>query len=281
MTTDRPSVVVGYDASENADRGLDWAAAYARERHLPVTVYASSGDLDYLPEWTADKRSMVVDGWLSRAQARLSDAGVTDIRLISGSGRIVPDLIDASKTAQLMVLGAQGHSALGGMLVGSVSQHLTRHAHCPVVVVRGDHCSEKKRVVVGVDGSEHALRALEFAFDYASWTGSTLVAAHGRGLSMSNGPLALDLSESEAEGLEEGKRMVAEMTAGLREKYPDVHVEVEVVPMPGVRVLADASAGASLLVVGSRGRGGFLGLLLGSVSASVLTHAPCPVAVIR
>lgn len=280
MTSQQP-VVVGYDASADADRGLDWAAEYAKLRGLQLEVYSSSGDLEYLPEWTMDKREEVVQNWLDRAAARLREVGVEDWKANAGTGRVVPDLLEASKRSALIVLGAQGHGVVGGMVIGSVSQHLTRHASCPVVVVRGAHSTDSRRVVVGVDGSETSQKALEFAFEYASWSGQTLVAVHGRSVSAMNGPFDIDVAPAVAGEMESAERLLSEASAGLREKYPDVEVLLEVMPVPAIRALADASVNASLVVVGTRGRGGFLGLLLGSVSSTVLQHAQCSVAVVR
>ncbi len=281
MSATRPPVVVAYDASEDADRGLDWAAGYAAARGLPVQVYASGGDLEYLPEWTAADRAPVVEDWLERGRKRLAERGFEDVELVAGKGPVVPDLLEASREAHLVVVGAQGHSALGGLVIGSVSQHLSRHAACPVVVVRETEAADARRIVVGVDGSETSVRALEFAFDQASWTGTEVAVVHGRGVAANNGPLAVDISPAVADSMAEATRLLSELTAGLREKYPDVAVSLEAVPLPPIRAIADASATASLVVVGTRGRGGFLGLLLGSVSSTVLTHARCPVAVVR
>lgn len=281
MSSAAQPVLVAYDASADADRGLDWAADYARLRGLPLTVFASSGDLEYLPEWTVEKRDEIVRGWLDRAAERLRARGVEEFTTKIGEGRVVPDLLDASQDATVLVLGAQGHGVVGGMVIGSVSQHLTRHASCPVVVVRGAHSPEAQRIVVGVDGSELSMKALEFAFDQASWTGSELVAVHGRSVTAINGPFDVNLASVVGDEIDEAERTLAESVAGLREKYPDVQVELQAVPLPGLRAIADASVNASLVVVGSRGRGGFLGLLLGSVSSSVLQHAKCSVAVVR
>jgi nucleotide-binding universal stress UspA family protein len=280
MTSQQP-VVVGYDASSDADRGLDWAAEYAKLRGLPLEVYSSSGDLEYLPEWTMDKREEVVKNWLDRAATRLREIGVEDWKAVAGTGRVVPDLLEASKRSAMIILGAQGHGVVGGMVIGSVSQHLTRHASCPVVVVRGAHATESRRVVVGVDGSETSQKALEFAFEYASWTGHSVVAVHGRSVNAMNGPFDIDVAPAVAGEMDSAERLLSEAAAGLREKYPDVEVHLEAVPVPAVRALADASVNAALVVVGTRGRGGFIGLLLGSVSSTVLQHAECSVAVVR
>jgi nucleotide-binding universal stress UspA family protein len=259
-------VVVAYDGSADAERGLEWAIRHARARRLPLEVIASAGDLEYLPERTAQEADDLVASWLDRAGLLLAESGIGDWSTTGTKERIVPALVDASEAASLVVVGAQGHTVIGGIVLGSVSQHVTRHARCPVVVVRGTPGAGDPRVVVGVDGSRPNRKALEFAFAHADLSGSPVLAVHGR---------------SGHGDLEEAERLLAEAVAGLRDDFPDVPVELSAVPLPAVRALADASAAASLVVVGSRGRGGFAGLLLGSVSATVLQHAQCPVAVVR
>jgi len=273
-------VLVGYDGSADAERGLAWAIEYAEPRRLPVEVVATSGDIEYLPERTAQQAQQLVRAWLEEAAARLKESSVADWTTTASPGKVVPELIEASKSASLLVLGAQGHGVLGGMLLGSVSQHLTRHAACPVVVVRSSQ-ADSRRVVVGVDGSAASLKALAFAFDVAETSRGTVVAVNGRSVTAINGPWDVDVAPAVAEELEAAERMLGEAVAGLRSEYPDVPVELLPMPVPAVRALGDASTNAAMVVVGTRGRGGFLGLLLGSVSATVLQHAKCPVAVVR
>ncbi len=281
MSSSAQRVIVAYDGSADSDRGLDWAIGYAGRRSLPIEVYSSSGDLEYLPERTEDQAGDLVEGWLEGAAARLKDSGSRDWTTTATKGKVVPELIEASKDASMLVVGAQGHGVLGGMLLGSVSQHLTRHAHCPVVVVRGAHAPTSNRVVVGVDGSDASLKALRFGFQYADVVDGSVVAVHGRSMTAMNGPWDVDVAPAVAEEMDSAQRLLAEAVAGLREEYPDVPLELQPMPLPAVRALADASLTAALVVVGTRGHGGFMGLLLGSVSGSVLQHAQCPVAVVR
>jgi len=95
--------------------------------------------------------------------------------------------------------------------------------------------------------------------------------------------LTFDLAQSDLADRHqrEAEQLVAEACAAARSAYPDVDVEPEAIPVRPGPVLVDASAAASLVVVGSRGRGAFTGLLLGSVSQHVLHHALCDVAVVR
>lgn len=280
-TPDPRRVVVAYDGSSDADCGLDWAIDYARVHSAPLEVFASSGDVEYLPERATQEADQLMGAWLDQARAQLEASGVEDWSTTATPGKVVPELIEASQSASLLVVGAQGHSVIGGMLLGSVSQHLTRHAHCPVAVVRGARSERSTRIVVGVDGSDASLTALRFAFEHAARVDGTVVVVHGQSVTAINGPWDVDVAPAVAEELLESKRLLAESVAGVRADHPDVRVEISAMPVPAVRALADASAAASLVVLGTRGRGGFMGLLLGSVSASVLQHAQCPVVVVR
>jgi nucleotide-binding universal stress UspA family protein len=270
-------VVVAYDGSAGAALGLEWAIEHARTNRVPLEVVASTGDLVLIPERSAQEDDDLLGEWLGQAERRLREAGVEEFRTRGTPDKIVPVLIEASKSAALVVVGAQGHGYLRGLVMGSVSQHVARHAHCPVVVVREVGKRGSTRVVVGVDGSEENHKAVEFAFAAAAPYGGPLVAVSGRGLSATG---SWDAARTEAE-IAEVDPMLIEATDRVRREHPDVPVELVSAPLPPIRAIADASADAALVVVGSRGRGGFAGLLLGSVSAAVLQHAQCPVAVVR
>jgi nucleotide-binding universal stress UspA family protein len=190
-------------------------------------------------------------------------------------------LVAASDEAAAVVVGSRGLGGFHGLLVGSVSAQVATHARSPVVVVRSP-ATTTDRIVVGVDGSPHSVAALGYAFEQADWRSSALVAVHAwsRPVSSEPGdilPLVYDATEVQAEE----SRVLAEAVAGWSERYPDVPVEQRVVRGHAASVLSDESREAQLLVVGSRGHGGFTGLLLGSVSHRVLHHARCPVAVVR
>jgi nucleotide-binding universal stress UspA family protein len=159
--------------------------------------------------------------------------------------------------------GSRGLGAVGTLFLGSTGVELTARAACPVVAVRGrEH--KAQRIVVGVDGSDTSLRALEYGFDEAALRGARLTAIH-----------AVEHPVNEADS------GITDTVARLRERFTDVPAELTTVTAHPAEALINASADADLLVVGSRGRGGFRGLLLGSVSQTVLHHADCPVAVQR
>ena len=194
-------------------------------------------------------------------------------------------LIAASKVAEIVVVGSHGRGALPSAVLGSVSQQVAIHASCPVVVVRGNgtlNGADSGRVVVGVDGSDASEPALGYAFAYASSTGSSLTAVHTwwweplEGVSLGE-PWTGDWTQI----ADQETSLISELLAGWTDRYPDVPVERHIVRGDPVVELLDQSQHASLLVVGSRGRGGFVGLLLGSVSRRILKRATCPVAVVR
>jgi len=178
------------------------------------------------------------------------------------------------------VVGDRGLGGFTGLLVGSVAVELAAHAHCPVLVARGT-VDPALPVLVGVDGSPANQPAIGYAFEQAALRRVPLVALHAWAHPVASGsgdmlPLVYDLDEVQAAE----ERVLSEALAGWSEKYPDVTVE-RVVRHGSVRsTLIEASGRAQLVVVGARGRGGFAGLLLGSVSQAVLHHAACPVAVV-
>ena len=283
MTT--TPLLVAYDGSVDARRALTWSAEESLRTGSPVHVLAVDEVLP--PGWggvapaAVFTEGYVIDssGLLEEAEGLLRAAGVTAVTTERRTGAVAAELVRAAGSAATVVLGSRGHGPVGEALIGSVSQHVARHAPCPVVVVREPRDPDARRIVVGVDGSPESSAALDHAFRRAEATGESVVAIHGVHVRAPSTdvwaaePRTVDLAARE--------RLLAEAVAGLREDHPDVVLEQEVVAVAPARCLADASASASLVVVGSRGLGWFSGLLLGSVSQAVLQRATCPVAVVR
>lgn len=269
-------VVVGYDGSSDSELALDWADELAAEQGRALRVLISEVDptqvLEATSDWHAAKMAELerdVKDRLAAARARDTAHELVDVPPTQA-------LIDASARAATVVVGARGHSLLSGVVLGSVSQHVARHASCPVVVTRTPYHPDSSRVVVGIDGSTGSRKALEFAFDHASRSGSSVTAVHAWRNNARGYP-----GTGLVEEIEAAERILAEALAGFGDRYPDVQVAAEAIPVAPQRALADASQAAELVVVGSRGLGAFAGLLMGSVSQSVLHHAQCPVAVVR
>lgn len=284
MTTTLP-ILVPYDGSSDAKRALLWAAAESVRTSTPVRVMVVNEVLP--PTWGGvGGMAVVTDGFvldaaglLEQAQKTLADVGVGHVVAEQRSGHVVDELLRAAATCSTLVVGSRGHGRVGEALLGSVSQHLARHATCPVVVVREAKDSQASRIVVGIDGSQNSVAALEYACRRAEITGETVAAIHAWHVRVPS----TDVWSSDARSVDtEGHELLlAESIAGVRQDHPDVHLEQEVVAVAPATCLVDASNGASLVVVGSRGLGFFSGMLLGSVSQALLQGARCPVAVVR
>jgi nucleotide-binding universal stress UspA family protein len=162
---------------------------------------------------------------------------------------------------------------------------VTTHAECPVVVVPNDlrpSAHDGPTVVVGVDGSKASARAIDFAFEQADSSQATVIAVHAWTspfLTYEDGASTLQFDEEQVRA--ESELLVAESVAGAAADHPDVRWTTELVPGSAAEALVRRSESADLVVVGSRGRGGFTGLLLGSVGQSVLHHVHCPIAIVR
>lgn len=193
-------------------------------------------------------------------------------------------LVEQSRDAQAVVVGSRGTGAFAELLVGSTGVGLAAHARCPVLVVRGGP-DRSGPVLVGVDGSPGARDAVVFAFDEAALRMTHVVALHAwTTWNVPVPPRPPDPAAPYAYGpgvlAQDEERLLAEAVAGCAERYPQVRVEQRSVRAATRETLIAESGSAQLLVVGTRGRGGFTGLLLGSVSQTVLHHAHCPVAVV-
>lgn len=275
-------MVVGFDGSPDAVRALRWAVTFARASGARVRVVIARGDLHSVSDWADEWTRGLAKEWRDRARAVLSGIGAEAVDVEIVDGEPTPVLIEESGRAAAVVIGSRGHGAVAGVVQGSVSQHVSRHATCPVVVVREAHDDLSRRVVVGVDGSDSSLHALEFGLRYAAATESSVEVVyapeHWRGQTY-QGPAEL-LPEIMAEFEAHEDALIREIDA-VAAKVPDVPVRVQRPSGRAARALVDASQAAALVVVGSRGRGAFAGLVLGSVSAEVLFRGHCPVAVVR
>jgi nucleotide-binding universal stress UspA family protein len=193
-------------------------------------------------------------------------------------------LPECAEGAHLLVVGSRGRGSVASLLLGSVSVDVSAHAPCPVVVVRPENDRARfgpfvGRVVVGVDGSDASMAALDFAFELASTELKPLAVVHAWGAA----GVYHDLMSYEVrlETAEEHELQVAESIAGYSEKYPDVMVTQHQAEEDPSRTLVTASEDADTLVVGSRGRGDARAVVFGSVSRYVVEHAHCPVIVVR
>ncbi|TWF75123.1 nucleotide-binding universal stress UspA family protein [Pseudonocardia hierapolitana] len=282
------AVVVGIDGSEIALRAVRWAAAAAARSRVPLRVVTAFDWTRNHPIGEINLGASYRDIMLNEARRNLADAAAAAERAAEGIeveqqlvvGFPIAVLTAESEHAQLVVIGDRGLGGVTGLLLGSVAAGLAAQSKSPVVVVRGDEDTDPAGpIVVGVDGTPLSEAALAYAYEAAAARGVHLVAVHSwRGLigDLDVAPL-LDWDGIETEERE----ALSERLAGWGEKYPDVPVRRVVTKDRPAHALVEQSRHAQLVVVGSRGRGSFTGLVLGSVSHAVLHRSHCPVAVVR
>lgn len=288
MSTDTTSdpLVVGVDPDESRRAALAWAADEALRRHRPLTlVHAYGRSLPSEPagggegaqgRWREELRAMgeeVLKEALAFVQQRCPTVAASTVL---AEGRPARVLADQLGRAELVVIGSRHQGTVRELFsADAVGLPLSARAACPIVVVReAEHATqEPPYFVVGVDGSPGSATALDFAFAEAELRGADL-----RTLCVWHTPLLGVLDEHAA--LLESRRVLDETLDGPAAAHPEVHAYREVVKGHPVQALAEASAHALGLIVGTRGHGGFPGMLLGSVSQGVMHHANCPVILI-
>jgi nucleotide-binding universal stress UspA family protein len=281
-------IVVGTDGSEQSRTAVRWAAAEARLRAVPLkilTAYSwngppeAFGGMGELPDGIAQQFDRLAAG--AAAEARASERGI-DVSADAVIGDPASVLLDAGRTAAMLVVGNRGRGGFASLLLGSVSQQVATHAGGPVVVVRGRADTASGPVVVGLDGSVSAQRALALGFDEAQQRGSGLLAVRSYQVpvpayEMDIAPLPYDQDAAQRVA---ARDLDATLTP-WRDKYPMVPVQTLTEPGSPAKNLVDLSSDATLLIVGSRGHGALIGSLLGSVGQQLLHHADCPVMIIH
>ena len=288
-------IVVGTDLSHRADQAVTWAADRAAARAEPLTVVLVISELSIprkshvfaamrVGDYLADLRRRADQRILAVREGVLARHPQLDVEALVVDGVASQVLSEASHSAALVVVGARGHSApLSVKALGGTADAVTAHAVGPVAVVTDlGQPTPQGPVVVGVDDSGPALAAVRIAVDEAARTTRRLIAVHAfedASALFTSGLGLWSVDVGEASGY--FHTMVTDLIAPYASEHPEVGVEVRITPGRAAHALAEASADASLLVVGSRGRGGFLGLLLGSTSKGVLREAECPVIVMR
>ena len=265
-TADR--VVVGTDGSPAAQHAVDWAARVAAKRGRTLLVLVA-GKVE----------QSVLDAEVQRVRQAWEDLIVESISTVEDPAEA---LVQASRDAALVVVGARGHSApLRSRALGGVSDHVVTHAQGQTMVVPEDAGDRDGPVVVGVDDSPEAIEAIRAAFGAAERSGSPLRAIHAMPEQLA-APRAWASAGFDRDALlAPSQEMVHDILAPFVAEFPEVSLTTEVVWGHPAKVLADASRDAHIVVVGSHGHGGFAGLLLGSTCRELLRHSEAPVMVLR
>ena len=299
LSTISGEIIVGIDGSEQGYGALKWAVSEARRRKVPVRlvtayslpVFSGSGfDAGY----TVVDQKALEDGVaqiLNEAVDRLGDDALegVDLRASVQTGDATGVLLELSKKAELVVVGSRSHGGFLGRLLGTVSTSLPGHSHCPTVAVPlayGQALEKnpallegKGEVVVGSDGSDEARGAMLAAAEEAQRRGVKLVLVNA--LAPFTGalnwvPAAIDF-ESIYREIATLQRQAAEWIRGY---YPELEIEFRLIDGSPAQVLVEAGQDASLLVVGTRGRGNVAGAILGSTSQAVLHHTKVPLMIV-
>jgi len=281
-----PGIVIGVDGSESASLALQWAAREAELHGWELTALLAWGyltqyhldpDAPFDPNYDEEKAHAVLTAYVERA---LGPERSQTVRCRPVCDLPAGALLEAAADADLVVVGARGLGGFKGMLLGSVSQHVVHHATRPTAIVREIAPSDTERIVVGVDGSDTSRRALHWAVEEARLRQASLAVVHTWHLPYVGG-YPYTAGSFDPAPFEEAARQTLDSVAD--------GADATGLPAPIHRILhlgdaasgiLEAADGADLVVVGSRGLGGFSGMLLGSVGHHVAHHAVCPVVII-
>ncbi|HEX4820401.1 MAG TPA: universal stress protein [Acidimicrobiales bacterium] len=286
-------VVVGIDGFGNSRAPLDWALNEAVRRSVELEVVHAFG-----PGYDVSSSGIpgpVID--ISRYEAAAKAYVDEVVGTIHAKQRaalpslqrvVIPSapgaaLVDASERASMLVVGRRGRGAVTGLL-GSVSHQCVHHAHCPVTVVPPDWTQMPvRKIVVGIDGSAESERALRWALAEAAQWRAELVVVHAWFTPYPVEPWGVVVTPTDRDRFDvEARELIeASVSAAVRDGAPEPSWAAMAIEDASGSALVQASSDADLLVVGSRGRGGFRALLLGSTSLQCLHHAHCPVTVVR
>jgi nucleotide-binding universal stress UspA family protein len=290
------AVIVGVDGSPTAHAALIWATEAAARRREQLRIVHGLGMSMVMGTFSDSKSERYKAGEAAR------EAGHTILTESSAYARgarpdldvatvLAPEdapavLLNEARHGDVIVVGSRGLGAVRAIMLGSVSVRTSSHAPCPVVVVpeSDDRDRHRGKVVVGVDGSDSSRRALRFALNHALATGSQVMVVNSWEV-----PLPADEASlaADAQSLHEEvfDRQSEEVVAGvlaevIDDRTQDLDISAVRMQADPVEALLKAGEDADLVVVGSRGRGGVRGLVMGSTSQGVLHHARGPVAVL-
>ncbi|MFC8126280.1 universal stress protein [Streptomyces sp. NPDC057302] len=283
---DKP-LIVGVDGSDPSLRALDWAVDEAATRGVPLhVVHASRWEWYEGHEPSIDINQASVQALSDHIAASALDRALHHTTTVKVTSEVLPEdpavaLALVSPEACALVVGSRGRGELAELLLGSISLSVAANAASPVFVVRGGEKSLRggfRAIAVGVDASQEADGAMEFAFDEAEARNATVAVVHAWRCPDREVP---DASATHYDGhRRRATELVEEALRDATAVHPEVMVRRETVEGHARTALLAASRGADLLVVGARRRKGHVGMQLGPVNHALLHHSACPVAVV-
>lgn len=273
--SDRDALVIGYATAEAQRLGTGVHLVRVAE----VETSTLNPEAPIPMSWLAELGERL-DTQLDKAVDFARRTGIpVSAALVGGSP--TRELLAAATDAACIVVGSARSTGRERSYAGTSALSIVAHAHCPVVVVM-PHADYASGIIVGVDGSKHSAAALDYALDAARRRGTSLTVMSTWYLEVVDGVVATTPgSEAYQEVEARYQRLVDKMLEPRRAAYQDVEVRVDIRRGPAAATLVEAAAAAELLVLGSRGRGGLAGTLLGSVTRKVLESATCPVALLH
>lgn len=288
-------IIVAVDGSEASSMAVEWAAAAASQRQHPLKLVTAYSMPQFMYADGMVPPQELYDDLEAEASEKIDAARATALAIAPGihishdirEAAPIDLLLECSSSAEMIVMGSRGLGGLSGLVMGSVSAAVVSHADCPVVVVRKDTVVPEEHkngpVVVGVDGSPVSRQAVDMAFREAQSRGVPLRAVYAW-TDATHHPRHADLPQGEEQLrriVEHHRAILSRELEGPSAAYPGVEVEQVVEHDRPIHALSESAKDAQLLVLGSHGRGGFKGMLIGSTSRALLQYTPCPMMVVR
>lgn len=290
MASRAPRVIVGVDGTEGSVEALRWAAHEAARRswhlhvmtcaELPVSVEAGLSGFGAIDGAIVRRTVTECEAVNARAveAARVFGLGIE----VSGDtvlGSPANALAASPHMEDLLVVGAASRPGRMADVLGSVASLVAHRSHSPVAVVHGhDHDASIRRIVVGVDGSVGSDAALDWAIEEALICEADLVLVHGW-VYPYQGPRT-GVTEPRDEMRLDAMRTLEASALRAHGLAPSLRCHPIISEQSPANAIVASAIDADLVVVGTRGHGGFTSLVLGSVSRTVLQHSPVPVVVV-
>lgn len=283
-------IIVGLDGSSNSTNALRWAAREGSLRKLPVEAVLAWSLLDqhhvkpdegFNPHYLESDAARALKHYVDEALGEQASGAVKQTVVCDLPARA---LLQASASSDLLVVGARGRDGFKGLLFGSVAQQCLAHRTGPIAIIRDSHSADDERsierIVVGVDGSENSIRALRWASTEAQLRDAELHVVHAwhtpYWVGYPDVAGAYDPTPFE-------EAAVATLDGAIHQAGVGglTHPVKRTISTSGAaKAILAAAEDADLVVVGTRGLGGFTGLLLGSIGHQIAHHATCPVVLI-